>query len=58
MGGLTSDHHHEFRKQCYTAFLHLRRHANVMLNLFSLMVDASVPGNTDFLFVRLAFHCI
>lgn len=45
MGGVTSDHHHEFRKQCYTAFLHLRRHANVMLNLFSLMVDASVPGN-------------
>lgn len=44
MGGVTSDHHHEFRKQCYTAFLHLRRHANVMLNLFSLMVDASVPG--------------
>lgn len=44
MGGLTSEHHHEFRKQCYTAFLHLRRHANVMLNLFSLMVDASVPG--------------
>lgn len=44
MGGVSSDHHHAFRKQCYTAFLHLRRHANVMLNLFSLMVDASVPG--------------
>ncbi|XP_053963290.1 phosphatidylinositol 3-kinase catalytic subunit type 3 [Anastrepha ludens] len=43
MGGVSSDHHHEFRKLCYTAFLHLRRHANVMLNLFSLMVDASVP---------------
>lgn len=43
MGGVTSEHHQEFRKQCYTAFLHLRRHANVMLNLFSLMVDASVP---------------
>lgn len=43
MGGITSEHHQEFRKQCYTAFLHLRRHANVMLNLFSLMVDASVP---------------
>lgn len=49
MGGISSDHHIEFRKQCYTAFLHLRRHANVMLNLFSLMVDASVPGryNSD-----------
>ncbi|XP_037955431.1 phosphatidylinositol 3-kinase catalytic subunit type 3 [Teleopsis dalmanni] len=43
MGGVSSEHHHEFRKQCYTAFLHLRRHANVMLNLFTLMVDASVP---------------
>lgn len=43
MGGLNSEHYHEFRKQCYTAFLHLRRHANVILNLFSLMVDASVP---------------
>ncbi|XP_075218357.1 phosphatidylinositol 3-kinase 59F [Lycorma delicatula] len=43
MGGVNSEHYHEFRKQCYTAFLHLRRHANLMLNLFSLMVDASVP---------------
>ncbi|KYN42592.1 Phosphatidylinositol 3-kinase catalytic subunit type 3 [Trachymyrmex septentrionalis] len=43
MGGIGSEHYHEFRKQCYTAFLHLRRHANLILNLFSLMVDASVP---------------
>ncbi|CAB3253983.1 unnamed protein product, partial [Arctia plantaginis] len=43
MGGVQSEHYHAFRKQCYTAFLHLRRHANLMLNLFSLMVDASVP---------------
>ncbi|XP_073996112.1 phosphatidylinositol 3-kinase 59F [Rhodnius prolixus] len=43
MGGVNSEHYHEFRKQCYTAFLHLRRHANLILNLFSLMVDASVP---------------
>lgn len=43
MGGVHSDHFHKFRNQCYTAFLHLRRHANLMLNLFSLMVDASVP---------------
>lgn len=43
MGGDSSEHYHEFRKQCYTAFLHLRRHANLILNLFSLMVDASVP---------------
>ncbi|XP_050664741.1 phosphatidylinositol 3-kinase catalytic subunit type 3 isoform X2 [Leptidea sinapis] len=43
MGGVHSEHYHRFRKQCYTAFLHLRRHANLMLNLFSMMVDASVP---------------
>nr|CAH7728751.1 unnamed protein product [Callosobruchus chinensis] len=43
MGGVTSEHYQEFRKLCYTAFSHLRRHANLILNLFSLMVDASVP---------------
>lgn len=43
MGGLNSEHYQEFRKLCYTAFLHLRRHANVMLNLFGLMIDASIP---------------
>lgn len=43
MGGIDSEHYYEFRKLCYTAFLHLRRHANVFLNLFTLMVDASVP---------------
>jgi phosphatidylinositol 3-kinase len=43
MGGLQSEHYQEFRKLCYTAFLHLRRHANLILNLFSLMVGASVP---------------
>ena len=42
-GGKNSDHWAEFRKECYTAFLSLRRHANLILNLFSLMVDASVP---------------
>ncbi|KAK9745841.1 Phosphatidylinositol 3- and 4-kinase [Popillia japonica] len=43
MGGINSEHYQEFKKLCYTAFLHLRRHANLMLNLFSLMVDVSVP---------------
>ncbi|CAH2087294.1 unnamed protein product [Euphydryas editha] len=43
MGGVADPHYQEFRKLCYTAFLHLRRHANLVLNLFSLMVDASVP---------------
>ena len=42
-GGMDSEYWLEFRKECYTAFLSLRRHANLILNLFSLMVDASVP---------------
>merc|ERR1719309_1413261 len=42
-GGMQSDHFQEFRRECYTAFLSLRRYANLILNLFSLMVDASVP---------------
>ncbi|XP_037082276.1 phosphatidylinositol 3-kinase catalytic subunit type 3-like [Pollicipes pollicipes] len=43
MGGVNSEHYQTFRKQCYTAFLHLRRHADVILHLFSLMVDANIP---------------
>lgn len=43
MGGINSEYYFEFRKQCYTSFLHLRRHANIILNLFSLMIDASIP---------------
>uniref|UniRef100_A0A3Q3JRV4 Phosphatidylinositol 3-kinase catalytic subunit type 3 n=1 Tax=Monopterus albus TaxID=43700 RepID=A0A3Q3JRV4_MONAL len=43
MGGMQSEQYQEFRKQCYTAFLHLRRYANLILNLFSLMVDANIP---------------
>jgi len=42
-GGVTSEHYQEFRKECYTAFLYLRRHASLILNLFGLMVDANVP---------------
>uniref|UniRef100_A0A1B6LQ06 Phosphatidylinositol 3-kinase catalytic subunit type 3 n=1 Tax=Graphocephala atropunctata TaxID=36148 RepID=A0A1B6LQ06_9HEMI len=43
MGGTDSEHYREFCKLCYTAFLHLRRNANVILHLFSLMVNANVP---------------
>ncbi len=42
-GGGTSEHYTQFKKECYTAYLSLRRHSNLLLNLFSLMVDASVP---------------
>lgn len=40
---MQSEQYQEFRKQCYTAFLHLRRYSNLILNLFSLMVDANIP---------------
>nr|CAA87094.1 phosphatidylinositol 3-kinase [Homo sapiens] len=43
MGGTQSEQYQEFRKQCYTAFLHLRRYSNLILNLFSLMVDPNIP---------------
>ncbi|XP_039283155.1 phosphatidylinositol 3-kinase catalytic subunit type 3-like [Nilaparvata lugens] len=43
MGGVNSEQYKRFCKLCYTIFLHLRRHANLILNLFALMVDASVP---------------
>ena len=43
MGGLTSERYSNFRRLCYTAFHQLRRHANLILNLFSLMEDANVP---------------
>ncbi|XP_065324991.1 phosphatidylinositol 3-kinase catalytic subunit type 3-like isoform X2 [Gordionus sp. m RMFG-2023] len=43
MGGTTSKHYQNFKKLCYTAFLHLRRHANLIMNLFSLMLDANIP---------------
>jgi len=39
----SSEHYQEFKRECYTAYLSLRRHANLILNLFSLMTDASVP---------------
>lgn len=43
MGGIHSDNYNMFRQYAVTAFLILRRHGNLFLNLFSLMVDASVP---------------
>ncbi|KAH3837707.1 hypothetical protein DPMN_111108 [Dreissena polymorpha] len=43
MGGQTSDHYKDFKLHCFTAFLALRRSANLILNLFSLMVDANIP---------------
>ncbi|KAH9506932.1 Phosphatidylinositol 3-kinase catalytic subunit type 3 [Dermatophagoides farinae] len=43
MGGMDSENFYKFCSFVRTAFLHLRRHANLILNLFSLMIDANVP---------------
>lgn len=43
MGGTSSDLYRDFLNLSHTAFLHLRRHSNLILNLFSLMVEANVP---------------
>eukprot|EP00053_Salpingoeca_punica_P017396 m.167592 g.167592 ORF g.167592 m.167592 type:complete len:821 (+) comp17196_c0_seq2:270-2732(+) len=42
MGGSGSDEMKRFRSHCYNAFLILRRHANLVLNLFALMVQSSI----------------
>jgi len=44
MGGKGSKHYQEFEKFCVNAFLELRRKYNLILNLFSLMVDANIQG--------------
>eukprot|EP00122_Pirum_gemmata_P000996 Pgem_evm1s892 len=43
MGGAGSPDYKRFIAHCYSAFLILRRSANLILNLFSLMTDASLP---------------
>ena len=42
MGGVHSDEMKMFRSHCYNAFLILRKNANLILNLFALMVDSNV----------------
>lgn len=43
MGGPSSGQYRDFLNLSHTAFIHLRRHSNLILNLFALMVDANVP---------------
>jgi phosphatidylinositol 3-kinase len=42
MGGPTSPHYTRFKSLCYTAFIGLRKNANLILNLVALMVDANI----------------
>ncbi|KAI6171511.1 Phosphatidylinositol 3-kinase catalytic subunit type 3 [Aphelenchoides bicaudatus] len=43
MGGQNSEHFKKFIDYCTTGFLIIRRHANLIINLFSLMLDAGIP---------------
>lgn len=43
MGGASSPNYLQFKQYCFTAYTTLRRSANLILNLFGLMVDSSIP---------------
>lgn len=43
MGGASSQAYQKFKSYCFIAFNSLRKNANLILNLFSLMVNANVP---------------
>ncbi|KAI0784446.1 atypical/PIKK/PI3K protein kinase [Abortiporus biennis] len=43
MGGVQSIHYARFKNFCFTAFSILRKSANLILNLVTLMVDANIP---------------
>lgn len=43
MGGANSIHYQRFKSYCYIAFNILRKSANLILNLFALMVYANIP---------------
>lgn len=43
MGGASSPHYQAFKQHCFTAYTTLRKSSNLILNLFSLMVDANIP---------------
>ncbi|KAI1006642.1 Phosphatidylinositol 3-kinase catalytic subunit type 3 [Podosphaera aphanis] len=43
MGGANSPQYAQFKQYCFTAYTTLRKSSNLILNLFSLMVDANIP---------------
>jgi phosphatidylinositol 3-kinase len=43
MGGSTSPQYRQFKQYCFTTYTALRKSSNLILNLFSLMVDANIP---------------
>lgn len=43
MGGVDSENFHNFKTYCFKAFLEIRKHSTLLLNLMSLMADSSIP---------------
>jgi phosphatidylinositol 3-kinase len=43
MGGISSPQYAQFKSYCFTAYTTLRKSANLILNLFALMVNANIP---------------
>lgn len=43
MGGTSSEQYRQFKQYCFLAYAALRKSSNLILNLFSLMVDANIP---------------
>ena len=43
MGGPRSEYYAQFKQHCFTAYTTLRKSSSLILNLFSLMVDANIP---------------
>jgi len=43
MGGSSSPQYDQFKQYCFTTYTTLRKSSNLILNLFSLMVDANIP---------------
>ena len=61
MGGPQSKYYKQFKQYCFLAYTALRKSSNLILNLFSLMVDANIPDirmdpNGAVLRVRERFH--
>ncbi|KAJ1919486.1 Phosphatidylinositol (PI) 3-kinase [Mycoemilia scoparia] len=43
MGGMDAPFYQRFKSHCFVAFDILRRHANLILNLFQLMIESNIP---------------
>jgi phosphatidylinositol 3-kinase len=43
MGGAHHAYYAQFKQFCFTAFASLRKSANLILNLFALMIEANIP---------------